>query len=65
MTFLFPASDGKTVSAPAEVEETANSPYGAASPQLMEQCGVTEQLKSDDMMKVGRADEQLQGQAKN
>ena len=34
-----------------EIEETANSRMEQLLPQLMEQCGVTEQLKADDMMK--------------
>ena len=34
-----------------EIEETANSRMEQLLPQLMEQCGVTEQLKAGDMMK--------------
>ena len=34
-----------------EIEETANSRIEQLLPQLMEQCGVTEQLKAGDMMK--------------
>ena len=36
-----------------EIEETASSRMEQLLPQLMEQCGVTEQLKADDMMKWG------------
>ena len=34
-----------------EIEETANSRMEQLLPQLMEQCGATEQLKAGDMMK--------------
>ena len=34
-----------------EIEETANSRIEQLLPQLMKQCGVTEQLKAGDMMK--------------
>ena len=34
-----------------EIEETANSRMEQLLPQLMKQCGVTEQLKAGDMMK--------------
>ena len=41
-----PASDGETVFAPA-----GDRGNGEQAPQLMEQCGVTEQLKAGDMMR--------------
>ena len=42
---------GKLYSHLLEIEETANRRMEQILPQLMEQCGVTKQLKAGDMMR--------------
>ena len=51
MTFHSLLLTGKLYPHLLEIEETANSRMEQLLPQLMEQCGVTEQLKAGDMMK--------------
>ena len=51
MTFYSLLLTGKLYSHLLEIEETANRRMEQILPQLMEQCGVTEQLKAGDMMR--------------